>query len=306
MYPTVQKAMKIYLGHEFPPGTDKELVWKYSKTAYLHRKYSRIYGGSTEVGPLTVEGKYPCEDLVKEIGGKIGGTVCGGWDRLATYSIARWKHFKSDYEYHEEMFKNANLAIDGLDQFHNSAPTDFLEMDVSSIEVSGLQQVGDKAREEQFAGFPYARRPMPVTDDGLVGGDPVTLVGSSRNGVAFVKVKPPILEQNYVIKKGKKMLYCNSLLKSVRVKLGPMTQSELNRKVIRRTALRMCESHGLRPGDAQIAVEVVVRMYWYKNQTDRMLDGMCEEYEFRNSSTVRRLYRRLCKTFSGGDSLQHC
>lgn len=306
MYPTVQKVMKIYLGHEFPTGTDKAIVWKYSKDAYLHRKYSRIYGGSTEVGPLTVEGKYPCEDLVKALGGKIGGTMCGGWDRLATYSIARWKQFKREYEYHDEMFKNANLAIDGLDQFHNSAPTDFLEMDVSSIEVSGLQQVGDKAWEEQFAGFPCVRRPTPVISDGLVGDDPVTLVGSSRNGVAFVKVKPPILEQNFVIKKGKKMLYCNSLLKTVRVKLGSMAQSELNRKVIRRTALRMCESHGLRPGDAQIAVEVVVRMYWYKNQTDRMLDGMCEEYESRNSSAVRRIYRRLCKTFSGGDSLHHC
>lgn len=306
MYPTVQKAMKIYLGPEFHHETDKAIVWKYSKNAYLHRKYARVYGGATEVGPLTVVGKYPCEDLVKELGGKIGGTMCGGWDRLATYSIARWRQFKSDYKYHDEMFENAKLAIDGLDQFHNSAPTDFLEMDVSSIEVSGLQQVGDKAQEEPFAGFPHARRPKPVSVDGLVGDDPVTLVGSSRNGVAFVKVKPPILERNYVIKKGKKMLYCNSLLKSVRVKLGPMTQSELNKKVIRRTAERMCDTHGLRPGDTQVAVEVVVRMYWYKNQTDRMIDGMCEEYEARNSSTVRRFYRRLCRTISGGDSLHHC
>lgn len=306
MYPTVLKAMKLLPKPEFPQGTDSDLVWKYSRNAYLHRKYERIYGNSKVVGPLTLEGKYPCEDLVLRIGGEIGGTMVGGWNRLATYSVARWKQFKSDYEYHDEMYKNANIAIDGLDQFHNSAPTDFLEMDVSSIEVNGLQQVGDKARKERVVELPHARRPKPVIVDDLVGDDPVTLVGSSRNGVAFVRVKPPILERNYVIKKGQKMLYCNSLLKSVRVTLGPMVQSELNRKVIRRTAVRMCESHGLRPGDTQIAVEVVVRMYWYKNQTDRMLDGMCEEYESRNSSVVRRLYRRLCKTVSGGDSLQHC
>lgn len=306
MYPAVFKAMKIFPKTEFPKGTCSAIVWKYSKNAYLHRKYDRTYRSSKVVGPLTLEGKYPCEDLVLEIGGKIGGAVMGGWDRLATYSMAQWTQFKSNYDYHEEMYKNAKIAIDGLDQFHNSDPTDFLELDVNSIEVSGLQQVGDKARKERAVELPHARRPKPVIVDDLVGDDPVTLVGSSRNGAAFVKVKPPIVERNYVIKKGQKMLYCNSLLKIVRVDCGDMVKSELNRKVIRRTARRMCESHGLRPGDTEIAVEVVVRMYWYKNQTDRMIDGMCEEYESRNTSAVRRCYRRVCKAFSGRDSLLRC
>lgn len=296
----------MYLGHEFPFGTDKAVVWKYSSNAYLHRKYSRIYGGSTEVVPLTVEGAYPCEDLVLYLGEKIGGILCGGWNRLATYSSAKWEQLKGDYENCDKMFENAKVAIDGLDQFHNFAPTDFLEMDVSSIEVIGLKQVGDKTREEQSACLPHVRRPMPTIVDGLVGDDPVTLVGSSRVGVGFVKIKPPIVERNYVIKKGMKMLYCNSLLKSVRVKLGQMVQSDLNRKVIRRTALQMCESHGLRPGDTEIAVEVVVRMFWYKNKTDHMIDDMCEEYEARNSNAVRRCYRRLRKVFAAKNSLRSC
>lgn len=194
----------------------------------------------------------------------------------------------------ERRMRQAKTAVDGLRPYHNWHPTDFLALDLNGVNVMDLKPVGGEGeREESADPLIPVNRVRARVKDGRVTDEPVTFVGSSRQGVGFVKITAPVVENAYVIKNGMRMLYCNSLLKIVRARLGRLPNNDLQRRVVRRTAMRLCEQHGLRPGDTELTVEVVVRMFWRRTALEDEIDCMSEELELAELGLIQRIWRRL-------------
>lgn len=270
---------------------DKQL-----EALYKLRNLERSLGIRTVVGPLAVQEESIFEYFKREC--------------LPSFSrgLATLERFfccsglKQDLDYRQSQVRFAESAIDGLDRYYQHHATDFLEL-APNVSIPNLKVVGDEGRDEDWLLGPDTRHLQPKVEKGVVTDEPTIVVGHNGDDtVGFVRIKVPVVETNFVIKKGKRKFYCNSLLKSIRTILGnDLPCTELSRKIIRRQANKMCDTHGLRPGDRQVAVEVVVRLYWYRNKLDRYIDEMVVEYEEARLGPIKRLYRRMRRYFGGKD-----
>nr|WRQ65861.1 hypothetical protein [Tolivirales sp.] len=279
-------------------GGQQEVYAQQLASFYKLRNLERAYGVRTVVRPLTVHSEEE-ESMYGYLKRECLPTITQGLATLERFFCCGG--FKDDMEYRDTLRQQAESAIDGPDQLDYYHPTDYLEL-APNVFKDSLRVVGHKM-DTKLSGYTIGQIQHQVIDD-VVSGKPNILVGRNHcSDAGFVRIEPSVVEANFVIRKGKKMFYCNSLLRSVRAVLGrelPMT--DLSRKVVRRHTNKLCDIHGLRPRDKQLAVEVVVRLYWHRSRQDTMIDDMVEEYEEVRLCVVKRLYRRLKRYVMGRPS----
>nr|WRQ65317.1 hypothetical protein [Tolivirales sp.] len=125
-----------------------------------------------------------------------------------------------------------------------------------------------------------------------------SLVVTYKHGLS---VGVPVVENNYVIVKGKRSYYCHSLLNVIKARLGAIPKDALHEKIVRRHVHKECLNHGLRPGDRRLAVEFIVRMYWHRSVMEREVYAISEAYDSGVAqSWVKRQFNRFKRHFALG------
>lgn len=119
-----------------------------------------------------------------------------------------------------------------------------------------------------------------------------------------VNYKRHVLENNYVIIRGKRGFYCNTLLSLLKARLGKLPHDALHEKIVRRHAHKECENHGLRPRDRFVAVEFVVQTYWHTSSIEREIGSIAQSYRGgERSSWLKRVYHRLKRAMANYSDL---
>jgi hypothetical protein len=90
----------------------------------------------------------------------------------------------------------------------------------------------------------------------------------NARGIANLNLTPVDVDQHRVVKRKKRLPYINTVVAECRLTFGVCNRSEANEKAVRRVAVKIMKTHGVRPTHMNAMLPLVVEMVFIPTECD--------------------------------------